>query len=539
MLLDTTDPTRSSRFRRTFDLITTIQEQQVTVGKTVPMFKNISALKKKATEGLKASKAAQPPIAPAPAKVVDPWVTDTGSETSGKAELHVSHDNEEELHELRARVDDLMSENRRLEQDMEDQKLAFEDRHASIMAVLAQQPPPSVPTDQGNNDAHSHADQSELDSVRKALVKSEEEASDSKALLLEARVRLDRLTQAHEELSISSKSMEAEIDQKRTECTVLQEQCDHLQATTETQSRKIEELELMTNRMQQTMNERSDESAQTISTLKRKVDSLNTELSAVRERADRSDALAEKLRETCDMAVKDRESTQEKLTDTLAILEKDKAKSNAAKRRVESIRKDMGKMLRVCSAKSLEDVEKMVRERREFQVQLTIAKADKCAAEDELAAYKDALRRQLVDNVKPSGGGVVSRLNRLRGKGKGNEEFTVADLQRLANNLMETLEERDARMKLKEMEKRELFDRIIELETRLQMVMEETEESVRNRDDNAELIEGRSRANTDDVESSWKERQSSNVKTLESSMDAKPGSDDGTPSQGCVVDQAN
>ena len=95
--------------------------------------------------------------------------------------------------------------------------------------------------------------------MRKALAKSGEDARDSKALLLEARARLDRLSQAHEELLVSSKNMGAEIDEKRSECTVLQEQCDSLKATKQTQSQRIEELQLMASRMQQTMNERSDE----------------------------------------------------------------------------------------------------------------------------------------------------------------------------------------------------------------------------------------------------------------------------------------
>ena len=185
-----------------------------------------------------------------------------------------------------------------------------------------------------------------------------------------------------------------------------------------------------------------------------------------------------------------REKTEalEKLEKVQEMYEADRAKTNSAKRKVDSIRKDMAKLFRVCGAKSLEDVEAIVRERREFQVQVTMAKAETRAAEDELVAYKDALRRQLVDNVQPTSmlGRVKNRLKRRGSKeaaGLGETDagldvsrFTVNDLKNLANNLMETLDERDARMKLKEIEKRELFDRIIALETKLKMLENDGEE---------------------------------------------------------------
>ena len=55
--------------------------------------------------------------------------------------------------------------------------------------------------------------------------------------------------------------------------------------------------------------------------------------------------------------------------------------------------------------------------------------------------------------------------------------YTVTDLQNLANNLMEKLDERDERMKLKEFEKRQLFERIIELETKLKISTQQGRDS--------------------------------------------------------------
>ena len=45
----------------------------------------------------------------------------------------------EEMLKLKSKINNLEVENRTLVQDMEDQKLAFEARHSSMMAVLQQQ----------------------------------------------------------------------------------------------------------------------------------------------------------------------------------------------------------------------------------------------------------------------------------------------------------------------------------------------------------------------------------------------------------------
>ena len=87
-----------------------------------------------------------------------------------------------------------------------------------------------------------------------------------------------------------------------------------------------------------------------------------------------------------------------------------------------------------------------------------------------MASYKDALKRQLIENVKPEKRSVMDRIRKRSPSSTKNQKdgsgslpsYTVTDLQNLANNLMEKLDERDERMKLKEFEKRQLFDRIIE-----------------------------------------------------------------------------
>ena len=55
--------------------------------------------------------------------------------------------------------------------------------------------------------------------------------------------------------------------------------------------------------------------------------------------------------------------------------EKSQGQTNAAKKKAASIRKDISKIFRVCEATTLDDIVTIVRERREFQVQLTMAMA--------------------------------------------------------------------------------------------------------------------------------------------------------------------
>ena len=55
-----------------------------------------------------------------------------------------------------------------------------------------------------------------------------------------------------------------------------------------------------------------------------------------------------------------------------------------------------------------------------------MAKAEKRAAEDELTAYKDALKRQLIDNVKPEKRSVLDRLEkRSPSSGKKNRNKII------------------------------------------------------------------------------------------------------------------
>ena len=48
----------------------------------------------------------------------------------------------------------------------------------------------------------------------------------------------------------------------------------------------------------------------------------------------------------------------------------------------------MNKIFRACGGKSYQDVEKIVKEKRELQVEIKIYKAEKDGAVDDLRAYK-------------------------------------------------------------------------------------------------------------------------------------------------------
>ena len=165
---------------------------------------------------------------------------------------------------------------------------------------------------------------------------------------------------------------------------------------------------------------------------------------------------------------------------------------NAMKKKATGLKRDMARIFRACGGKSFEDVEALVRERRELQVAVKVQKAERDAAKDDLRAYKDALQRQLVDNAKGKkkslrtrirekaekatgrklGGGAAGSSSSGGGGGSGDDPggFSLEELQNLTFKLMDQVEERDERMSLKELEKRQLFDRIIALETKLDLV---------------------------------------------------------------------
>lgn len=222
--------------------------------------------------------------------------------------------------------------------------------------------------------------------------------------------------------------------------------------------------------------------------------------SAAREIAELSEKLA--CAEAAIASGKARESKQREAIESAQIREKDldaavqslrrdidkvEGERNSIKKKAAGLKKDMARIFRACGGKSFEDVEALVRERRELQVAVKVQKAERDAAKDDLRAYKDALQRQLVDNAKGKKKSLRARIRekaeratgRKLGGGAGGrsdgssdepEGFSLEELQNLTFKLMDQVEERDERMSLKELEKRQLFDRIIALETRLELL---------------------------------------------------------------------
>lgn len=155
----------------------------------------------------------------------------------------------------------------------------------------------------------------------------------------------------------------------------------------------------------------------------------------------------------------------------------------------------MNKIFRACGGKSFEDVETLILERRELQVQIKIYKAEKEGAIDDLKAYKDALTKSMVEQtrekpktlretVREKAKSGLAKVRRGSSSGNsssgggGNEppRLTVVELQNLTFTLMDKIEEKDARIKMKEYEKRAMFDRIIKLEEIVQSFERRDEE---------------------------------------------------------------
>jgi hypothetical protein len=170
-------------------------------------------------------------------------------------------------------------------------------------------------------------------------------------------------------------------------------------------------------------------------------------------------------------------------------------KRNANKKKAKGLKQDMNKIFRACGGKSFEDVETLILERRELQVQIKIYKAEKEGAIDDLKAYKDALTKSMVEQtrekpktlretVREKAKSGLAKVRRGSSSGNsssgggGNEppRLTVVELQNLTFTLMDKIEEKDARIKMKEYEKRAMFDRIIKLEEIVQSFERRDEE---------------------------------------------------------------
>lgn len=421
-------------------------------------------------------------------------------------------DRNEEMSKLKMIIKNLQVENRTLVQDMEDQKLAFEARHSSMMAVLQQQteehkskidkeqeeqnepaPPPPPPPRRSPEEIGLKV---KHETLLAAHEKTREELNDLKSLLNESRARLDKINKLYEELLESSNAMEKDLSSEKSKSKKNVKEFNALKQEHEAMINQSKILENELDDIKIKYNESKEDNNKTILELRENLATIENELIEKKERVIRAEESTNKMTDRINEMETEMNRLKESEENARKMHEKSQGQTNAAKKKVASIRKDISKIFRVCEAKTLDDIVKIVKERREFQVQLTMAKAEKRAAEDELTAYKDALKRQLIDNVKPEKRSVLDRLRKRspssgkknRNKNNNNNNgnindigslpsYTVTDLQNLANNLMEKLDERDERMKLKEFEKRQLFERIIELETKLKISTQQGRDS--------------------------------------------------------------
>ena len=399
-----------------------------------------------------------------------------------------------EVKSLRSKVSELEVMNRTLVQDMEDQKLAFEARHNSMMAVLQQQTQehnskngglemrdqqdtPSQPPAMNVQNPEEVGIKAKYESLLMAHEKTREELNDLKSLLHESRARLDKVNGRYEELLESSTRMEKDLSDERDTLKKETKALKIVKQERDVLSNQLNKLEADFNETKANCHEKNEEANKVILELRENVATIENELMDKRERLVRAEESATNIADQLNKMTTEMDALRKSEAIAKEMHEKSQSQTNAAKKKAASIRKDISKIFRVCEAATLDDIVTIVRERREFQVQLTMAKAEKRAAEDELASYKDALKRQLIENVKPEKRSVIDRIRKRSPSSTKNQKdgsgslpsYTVTDLQNLANNLMEKLDERDERMKLKEFEKRQLFDRIIELETRLRI----------------------------------------------------------------------
>ena len=458
--------------------------------KKIKAFKNKRLAKKQGdSAGDNEEEDALPLPPPPPPKAKQRVEGDGGAlDTTGNGETA------NEVESLRSKVTELEIMNRTLVQDMEDQKLAFEARHNSMMAVLHQQTEEhnSKNSSLGTRDQKDTSHQSSMTNAQKpeevginakyesllsAHEKTREEVNDLKSLLQESRARLDKVNGLYEALLESSTTMEKDLSDERDKLKKQTKTLKVVKQERDVITNQLNKIEADFNETKANYLEKNEEANKVILELRENVATIENELMDKRERLVRAEESATHIADQFNKMNIEMDALRKSEAMAKEMREKSQGQTNAAKKKAASIRKDISKIFRVCEATTLDDIVTIVRERREFQVQLTMAKAEKRAAEDELASYKDALKRQLIENVKPEKRSVMDRIRKRSPSNTKNQKdgggslpsYTVTDLQNLANNLMEKLDERDERMKLKEFEKRQLFDRIIELETRLRI----------------------------------------------------------------------
>ena len=220
-------------------------------------------------------------------------------------------DRNEEMSKLKMIIKNLQVENRTLVQDMEDQKLAFEARHSSMMAVLQQQteehkskidkeqeeqnepaPPPPPPPRRSPEEIGLKV---KHETLLAAHEKTREELNDLKSLLNESRARLDKINKLYEELLESSNAMEKDLSSEKSKSKKNVKEFNALKQEHEAMINQSKILENELDDIKIKYNESKEDNNKTILELRENLATIENELIENKERVIRAEESTNKM----------------------------------------------------------------------------------------------------------------------------------------------------------------------------------------------------------------------------------------------------
>lgn len=250
-----------------------------------------------------------------------------------------------EILELQTKIKDLEIENRTLTQDMEDQKLAFEARHNSMMAVLQQQTEEHKTKHEKDNEETRHAakpspatEDTGLKAKHKTLLvaheKITEEVIDLKSLLSESRARLDKINNLYEALLESSNVMKNELSDEKTKNNKGAKELNVIKKEYEVMINKSKKIENELIGVKAKYNESKEENNKTILELRENLATIENELLEKKERVIRAEESTNSMTDKINVMEKKITQLEELEKNARIMHEKSQGQTNAAKKKL-------------------------------------------------------------------------------------------------------------------------------------------------------------------------------------------------------------
>ena len=254
-----------------------------------------------------------------------------------------------EVESLRSKVAELEIMNRTLVQDMEDQKLAFEARHNSMMAVLHQQTEEhnSKNSSLGTQDQKDTSHQFQVTNVQKpeevgvkakyesllsAHEKTREEVNDLKSLLQESRARLDKVNGLYEALLESSTTMEKDLSDERDKLKKQTKTLKVVKQERDVLTNQLNKLEADLNETKANCLEKNEEANKVILELRENVATIENELMDKRERLVRAEESATHIADQFNKMNIEMDALRKSEATAKEMHEKSQGQTNAAKK---------------------------------------------------------------------------------------------------------------------------------------------------------------------------------------------------------------